>query len=306
MPKEHEYNTRTRIAKIFRVLLDQPFRYTRKELADKFGVHPDTISGDFEAFKNAEFEVRWDEKNRYAFLENKPFLQLKDLLHFSEEEQTMLYEAIENLPMTTARQQKLREKLASVYDFKKLGHSYLRKPYLTKVDLLTEAQQQKWQVVFEDYRSSNSNSIKNRLVEPFHVSPSEDTVQTFDVEKRVVNHFLISRIKRVKVLDSPWQFEGHHNIRQTDPFRIVTNDQVMVHLRLGVGAFNELVERFPLSKSHIEETDTEGTYDFQCKVNRNFLGLTNFILGFHHKQIEIIEPDSLREHLREAVGKMVF
>lgn len=304
--KESEYSTRARIVHILRTLIESPNRYTARELAERHGVSADTIEGDFHAFRTAGFEIKPDEKFRYAFIRDKPYQQLKDLLHFSEEDQALLYQAIDNLPSQTERHRKLRAKLGSLYDFGRLGHAYLRKPYLSKVDLLEQARREKRQAVLEGYRSSNSNTISDRSVEPFHVQPAEDTVQTFDVEKGVVNHFRISRIGRVRLLDESWQHAGHHNIRQCDPFRIVGNDQIMVHLRMQVGAYNELIERFPLTKSHIEEAQEPGVYDFQCSVNSQFLGLANFILGFHHQGIEILAPDALRERLREVVSKMDF
>jgi hypothetical protein len=73
-----------------------------------------------------------------------------------------------------------------------------------------------------------------------------------------------------------------------------------------VGAYNELLERFPLTKAYVEESEVPGMFDFQCKVNRGFLGLSNFILGFFHQKIEVVEPEELKEHLREAVRGMNF
>jgi len=306
MSDESEYSPRARIAQLFRNLSEQPNQHTIRELAKRYGVSPDTIRGDFEAIRSPGYQLIADDKNRYAFMLDKPYRKLKDLLHFSEEDQALLYQAIDQLPGYSERAQKLKAKLGSLYDFGRLGHAYLRKPYLSKVDLLEQARQEKKQAVLEGYRSSNSNTISNRVVEPFHVSPSEDTVQTFDVDKRVVNHFRISRFARVKILDTSWENEGHHNIRRTDPFRIVGNEQVMVHLRLAIGAYNELIERFPLTKGHIEETHEEGFYDFQCSVNDKFLGLSNFILGFYHQGIEIVQPESLRVYLRDVVEQMKF
>lgn len=288
------------------MLIERPFGYTKQQLAERLGVSRDTITGDFEAIEFAGFFLRRDGKFRYAFVQDRPLKQLQDLLHFSAEDQSLLHQAIDSLPATTERQQNLKAKLNALYDFRLLGHAYLRKPYLTKVDLLLQAKSEKKLVVLEGYRSSNSNTISDRLVEPFHISPPDDTVQTFDSDKRTVNHFRISRIGRVKILEDGWQHEGHHNIRHTDPFRIVGNNQVMVHLRLGLGAYNELIERFPMAKGHIEPAHEEGVYDFQCPVNDRFLGLSNFILGFYHQGIEIITPESLRVFLREEVGKMRF
>jgi predicted DNA-binding transcriptional regulator YafY len=307
MPKkDHEYATRVRIIRILRTLIERPNAYTRQHLADLYGVNRDTISGDFSAIQAAGFLLVPDDKHRYAFAQDKPLRQLKDLLHFSEEDQAMLYQAIDNLPTSSERQQKLKAKLGSLYDYGRLGHSYLRKPHLNKVDLLLQAQADKKQIRLLGYRSSNSNTIADRLVEPFHTSPPDDTLQAFDVDKRQLRHFRISRITRIQTTDLPWQYEGHHNIVRTDPFRIVNNDQVPVHLRLGVAAYNELLERYPLTKSYIEETDNPELFDFQCMVNRHYFGLSNFLLGFFHLGIEIVGPEGLREHLRDEVARMRF
>lgn len=306
MAKEAEYATRTRVVHILRAIIERPYHFTKRALAERHGVSRDTIGGDFHCITTAGFTLERDEKDRYAFVLDKPHRQLKDLLHFSEEEQTLLHQAIDNLPDFTERHQKLKSKLSALYDFRRLGHAYLRKPYLTKVDSLLQAREEKRQVLLVDYRSSNSNAIGTRLVEPFHISPAEDTLQALDVEKRTLRHFRLSRFSRVQLTDTPWEYEGHHNILPTDPFRIVSADQVNVHLRLGVGAYNELLERFPLTKAYVEESEVPGMFDFQCKVNRGFLGLSNFILGFFHQKIEVVEPEALKEHLREQVRGMNF
>lgn len=306
MPREAEHGTRTRLVFVLRAILEYPYGYSKQQLANKYGVSTDTISGDFKAIENAGFVLEKDERHRYAFKVDKPLRQLKDLLHFSEEDQFALHQAIDNLPISSERARQLKAKLGSLYDFRRLGHAYLRKPHLTKVDLLMQAKTEKRQAFLIDYRSSNSNAISTRLVEPFHISPADDTLQAFDVDKHTLRHFRITRFTRVQLTELPWQHEGHHNIVQIDPFRIVDNNQVTVHLRLGVGAYNELVERYPLTRSHIEETDDPNIFDFQCAVNHRFFGLSNFILGFHHQVIEVLEPESLKEHLRGEVGRMRF
>ncbi len=304
MPIEIEFGPRARILLLLRAIADQPGRYTKKELAARYGVSDDTISGDFEIMANAGFVLERDQKGRYQFVVEKPYKKLQDLLHFSKEDQILLHQAIDQIPTTTERQEQLKAKLSSLYDFRQLGHAYLRKPYLGKVDLLLQAQAEKKQVLLEGYRSSNSSIISDRNVEAFHIAPSEDMLHAFDLDKRVVRHFRISRFTRVQLLETPWQHEGYHNIMLTDPFRIVGNEQVMVHLRLSVGAYNELTERYPLTKGAIEPTRDPNIYDFQARVNSQFLGLSNFILGFYHLDIEIVAPEALRVHLKHEVERM--
>lgn len=303
---EKEYGTKSRLIRVLLALAETPFGYTRKELAQRFGVNIDTIKNDFITIRNAGLVIEKDDQHRYKLRFEEPYKQLKHLLHFSEEDQVLLEQAIDQIATHTKRGERLKQKLASLYDYKKLGLSYLRKPYLTKVDRLMEAKEHEKVAVLEDYRSSNSNKVENRIVEPFHVSPPDDTLQAWDLNKMAIRHFRISRIKRVRVLDEPWKNKGRHAIMLTDPFRIVDNDQKMVHLRLYVGAYNELVERYPLTKAYIEETEEKGVYDFQCMVNHRYLGLTNFILGYYNQIVEIVEPEDLKDHLNRTVQKMKF
>ena len=59
MPGNREYTTRTRIMRIMRALVERPYGYTIQQLAEGYGVHPDTIRGDFEAFQNADFDCTY-------------------------------------------------------------------------------------------------------------------------------------------------------------------------------------------------------------------------------------------------------
>lgn len=306
MPKDNEYGTKIRLLRLLRTIIEQPKRYTKQELAALYNRHPDTIAGDFEAFINAGFEMDYDEKYRYFFIKDKTLKKAGELLYFSEEERALLYEAIDNLRTTPERQLALKQKLHSLYDYSRLGFANLRKPYLTKIDLLKQAKDEKKMVVLEEYHSSNSSNVSDRLVEPFHVAAEDDMLHAYEVDKKVIRHFRITRFVRVKPTDRPWEFEGHHNVMNTDPFRIVTNQQVNVHLRLSVGARNELLERYPLTRKYIEPTDNPNFFDFQAHVNHNFFGLSNFILGFYHLDIQVLAPESLREHLRREVEKMKF
>ncbi len=300
--KEKEYSYRTRLMRIVRALIERPYGYTKRDLAEIYNTHLDSISGDFTAIRNAGFTLKHDKRYRYAFALEKPYKTLKDLLHFSEEDQVLLHDAIDQIAPNDERGRNLKKKLASLYDYKRLGHSYLRKPYLAKVDILTKAKDQKRQVILQDYRSSNSNLISNRQVEPFHIEPADDTFQSFDIGKKEIRHFRISRIRKVQLLDTPWQHEGHHNIMRADPFRIVDNRHVMVHITLSVAGYNELISRYPRTKAYIEESQEDEIYDFQCKVNHRFLGLSNFILGNYRQVVEIIHPESLTRHLDNEIN----
>ncbi len=327
--KNHEHGTRFRLIRLFKAIQEQPFTYTRKQLAKMTDVHPDTVKDDINIIRNAGYELECDRTRgfRYGFAQDHPFEELKQLLEFTEDEQLLLLRTLKQVTPRSIAMSQLSERLSAVFGrqikpdagftadtlplLREPSAEYsprpeqLRRPYLTKFQLLEQACKQKVQVVLVDYRSSNSNEVRDRLVEPFHAKMEDDTVQAYDVEKKELRHFLLSRILRIQMTDTPWAHEVEHKVLATDPFRIVDNKQELVHLRLRVGAYNELVERYPLTKAYIQEDGKdEHIYDFQCSVNHKFFGLTNFILGFHHQIVEVIAPERLKEHLREEVEKM--
>ena len=294
-----------RMLRIMLAILDQPNRYTKKELATLVGDKDvENITKDFNDFKNAGLALDHDKRFRYAFKMEKPLSKLKDLLYFTEDDQELLKNTIDHLYRGNRRAEQLKRKLDSLYDYHQLGLAVLRKPNLKKIDMLKEAKDNSKVVLLEDYYSSNSNEVSDKKVEPFHISPDEDLLHAFDIEKRKLRHYRISRIGRIEILERDWQFTGHHRIMASDPFRIVSDKQMMIHLRLKVGAYNELIERFPLAKVYIETSaDDKNVFDFQCKVNTKFIGLTNFILGSYHQLIEVVGPYELIEHLKGEVEK---
>jgi hypothetical protein len=52
--------------------------------------------------------------------------------------------------------------------------------------------------------------------------------------------------------------------------------------------------------------DEADFFDFECKVNESFFGLTNFILGYHEHIVEIVEPESLIKHIKNHIGRINF
>ena len=307
MQKFNETSPNIRLLRILRAMIERPYGNTKQDWADLYNVHKDTIKTDLEDIRNAGFEVKYDKQYRYAIEQDKALEHLKELLFFSENEQDFLLNALEKMSQTDKRYARVRKKLETIYDISKLGSSMISKPFLTKINLLERAKGQKYLVKLIGYRSTNSSDVTDRLVEPFHISPKEDMLHSFDVEKKNIRHFRLSRIERVEIIEVPWNYEGKHYKKATDPFRIVDDKQVDVHIRLKVGGYNELTERFPLTSSYLKPAaDEAGIFDLECKVNHRFFGLSNFILGYHEHIVEVLEPESLLDHLQNEVKKINF
>ncbi len=283
-------------------ILAYPYRYTKKELAKHFEVSKDTIKDDIQAIINVGIHFEQDSKYRCAVIPDQQFKELKHLQSLTIEERTIIGNAVDR-SCSSKDALYLKNKLASLYNFQKLGIRALRRPALERIDALENAKKQKLQVVLANYKS-NSNSIKDRLVEPFLVDPELDTLQAYDAESKKTRHFKLNRIERVILTDTKWQFEKQHEHKYTDVFRISDNNQIVIHLRLQVYAYNALTETYPKALSEVIPAASPNTFDFETKVNHQFLGLMNFIMGnFEH--IEVIAPEELKEKIKEKASAIL-
>ena len=304
---EDQKITKERFGRLILLLVQQPFKFRKKEIAKKLNVSDATIERDFKALRNINLATTYNEDYRYGFVRDKAYDQLKNLLHFTEKEQAFLvksidaYDKFKEYDKTAKR---VKRKLKSLYDFRKLGLDILREPHLQMIDLLEKAKNEKKQIILKNYFSSNSNTVRDRLVEPLHVSPFDDMVFAYDLENEKISYFRMTRIGGIEELDKPATFKKSFSTGGADPFYIVSKEKVMVRLEFGVGAYNELILRFPLTKNHIKTYASGDKFEFQCNVNARFLGVSNFILNCHHDKVIVHDPPELIEYLQEKLEEM--
>ncbi len=124
-------------------------------------------------------------------------------------------------------------------------------------------------------------------------------VYAYDVEREKISHFRMTRIGGIEELGKSATFKKSFSLGDADPFYIVSDEKIMVRLEFGVGAYNELILRFPLAKRHIKTYASGDKFEFQCDVNAKFYGIFNFIPNCHHDKVIIHEPVELLEHLQE-------
>ena len=299
---------RERVLRIVRYILAQPYKLTRKDLQDKFDVGKDAIDDDIKAIKDAGINFQQDKPlYRCAIFPDPAFDELRYLQPLTEIERGKISRILHDSMGSSKEATYLTKKLASLYDFQQLGLNALRRPALERLSLLEAAQKDKKQIILVNYRS-NSNKIKDRLVEAFDIQADLDTVQAFDPnesskEKRI-KHFKLSRIERIQITDTPWQHETKHHRRATDVFRIAMDNQILVSLNMDVYAYNSLIDNYPKAKGDCMSGTLPNTFNFQSRVNPQFLGLVNFIMN-NAGHVEIISPEGLKDRVRERARALI-
>lgn len=172
---------------------------------------------------------------------------------------------------------------------------------------LAEAIQQRKQVILHGYQSSNSNSVRDRNVEPFSLSEDKTSVTCLDLDAipHKNKNFKVSRISNVEISDTPWQHEAEHKPIKTDIFGMSEDkgDAFNIRLRLNIRAKNLLEEQFPAAKDALKPCDDrKESWELSAEVY-SLDAICRFYVGLA-ENIEIIDGGKLREAAMEYVGRV--
>jgi proteasome accessory factor C len=281
------------------VCLSGGIRYTAAELAERYGTSIRTIRRDKLTLLNAGFAI--EQKDGYYWIDKiePPFKDLHHLPYFTEEEAWIMRRAIHSIDETSLLKINLVEKLYALYKYGKVAEIIVKKQQSEVVAHLTNAIKQGKQVLLHQYRSANSNTIQNRMVEPFDFTSNFIAVWAFDIKSQTNKTFKIARINKVSVSGESFQFQNLHKSLPLDVFRISGIQQTRVKLKLSLRAFNLLMEEYPLSEKFISKP-AHNYWLFDAPVS-SFEGVGRFILGLCG-DVEVIEPDSLKLFLQEKMN----
>ena len=275
--------------------------YTIKEISRKLDTTTRTVYRYIDTLNEAGFVVTKEDKHYQIKKLSNDFKNITDLLYFSKEDASILYSAIDSIDDGTVMKQDLKRKLASIYDFDIVAKAIVQPQHLSNFRLLNEARLAKHQVRLVSYRSASSDKVSDRIVEPFSFTSGLQDVLCYEPESQSNKMFKVSRIGKVEILETSWQYEGQHEEGYIDIFRMRTNEKIPVRLQLSVRAANLLMEEYPLSKECLTKI-SDNRWELKTEVC-NMEGIGRFVLGLYD-EITIIESPELERYIRERIRAM--
>jgi proteasome accessory factor C len=290
-----EHTKMQRLLKML-LLLSGNRHYSVTELAERFETAERTVYRYLETFEAAGFLLSKRDSG-YALQTDGPnYRSLQKLLHFSEEEAYILFQTLSLLEGSSPIKERLVKKLNVLYDFHVLTQ-YKNSNQLKIVHTLGKAMDDKKQVEIKDYRSSHSETITNRNVEPFAFLPDYAAIWCFDTVSFTCKQFRVSRMREVIELSSNWQHESEHKVPFCDAFRMAAPKAIAkVEAVLSLKAYNLLIEEYPLAEVSIQKHQ-DNRYRLTIPV-ADFCGIGRFVLGLPG-EIEIVAPESFKMFLEE-------
>ncbi len=220
---------------------------------------------------------------------------------FTLEEVSILRQLIQSGAAGHPLKGSLLKKLALHSEAKELPEQFLKLRVARMFRALSEARENKRQVILKHYHSANSQDITDRLVEPFQFGEGFQSVLALDVKDKQCKYFKLERIGEVVVLDKPFKYEKLHQRHHTDIFGITGRKETWVTLQLSLRAYVLLREEFPLSLPYLEKEEDENgrKYIFHGPV-LNYKGVGRFVMGLAD-EIKIIGPPDFRAYVKEKL-----
>ena len=285
------------------MILSGNIGYSIKDLAEKFTTSPRTIFRYLSTFKDVGFKVI--RRDGYYRIDKKEsnFKDISELIHFSKEEAIILSKAIHLIIDEKKLKNDLYRKLYYLFDKESIANQLIPQENSDNNLKLNQAIKTKQQVILKNYSSSNSNSKKDRIVEPFQFTTIYDSVWAFDIEDQICKTFKIARIAEVTLTNKAQSFNSKHHPLDIDPFRFSGNERISIEFTMSSLAYNLMIEEYPLSEEFINQ-HPDGSYIFSGWVY-NFIGVSRFILGLMD-EIEIISPYKLKSYLNSKIENKIF
>ena len=274
--------------------------FTVDELAERLGISYRSIYRYIDTFKESGFVVEKLHSNVYKLGKMpKSYVDLKRLIYFSEEEAYIINSLINSLDNTNALKTNLLKKLSAVYNSTSIANYTCNKESALSIESLGEAIKDRKKVILKNYESGNSHKVSDRLVEPFEFTTNMIDVWCYDLEKKEIKVFKISRIGEVRVLEEEWSEEEAHRKSITDCFRMSGFEQTPVKLEMGIMAKNLLLEEYPLAEKDLKK---EGDRWILETMVSDMAGVGRFVIGLAH-DIKVIDSPELVEYIRLFVTK---
>lgn len=241
-------------------------------------------------------------EGRYYHLHPRsPFFQsVASAVDFTENEAVYLHGLLTAVEKDNAMASMLKRKLERYYNLSQYTDVRIQRHVYNNATQLERAMRRKQVVILHGYSSPHSQSVTDRVVEPFAFLGDKNDVRAFEVKSGVNKTFKVARIQSVEIVDAPWFNESKHKEVFTDMFMFAGEEKHRVRLRLDLLARNLMLEEYPHSSSLIAP-DGQGRWIFEADLV-SYIGISRFIAGlFDH--VEVLADRGLVDFLNDKMAK---
>lgn len=280
------------------LLLSDTRGYTIAELCERINISRRNLYYLFDFLREAGF-VLFKKGDLYHIDRRSPFFaQLLKTIQFSDNEMRTIYNLLLMAGTGSEVVNQLRHKLDNAYNFSVNVNSPQHRHILNNVKLISTAILNKRMVRIVGYSSPHSQTVSDRIVEPFFLMNNNQDVRCYELKTKMNKTFRINRMERVEVVDTPWLYEDQHRQIFTDLFMFSGEERMRIKLRLGQLSRNLFLEEYPQGFNYLSPID-DNHWLLDIEVS-DYRGIGRFVLGLL-SDIQIIENDKFTTFIRSQL-----
>ena len=304
MPESSPFIDQAKLLRVFQLirLLKGPPEYRIAQLAQLLDCNRSTIYRYLRLLEEVGYLLDKDAQGRHFIFEAETGTRP----HFSAAETTLLRQALSGLAADNPLSESLRRKIYLTSDLIPLADELAEAQHGRLLEQLARACQQRYRVRLLRYRSANSDTCRDRLVEPHGFSGNYALLNAVDTESGQVRTFKLARIGRVEPLPAePSTFAPAGEF--LDVFGLAGTRPQLVELHLTERAYRLLWEEVPAARSLLLPGTGGGAgfaYQFRGEV-ASFLGIGRYCLGLP-ADVRVVAPVEFRNYLRQRAAQAVW
>jgi proteasome accessory factor C len=281
------------LLRLIRLLLTPPAKDLYR-LAEILEVTDRSVRRYFDDLRYVGFPVD-QEQNRFL-ISNFKQLPIDISYGFSIEESAYLQNVLTSTQDSPLRSS-IIQKIFQGSELQLISDTFVKQIDTQLVERLGSAIREKRQVILRNYQSIESQTVKDRTVEPLRFVSQYTQIRCYEPRSQKVKSYSVGRIEKVELLDTPQSYDG--DISPTDAFGLTSEEEIFVELALTEKAYLIMQDEFPLTKPHLK---IENKGRFYRGYVRSYRGIGRFILSLPG-EIEIIEPQGLKDFLNGEIQK---
>jgi predicted DNA-binding transcriptional regulator YafY len=278
------------------LMLAQNRQQTKDAICRLLGISTRTFYRYLDAFRRMGFVV--EKSGEYYRLDkSSPFFQkLSSQVQFTDSEAVLLGNVLDSVADGSPEVVHLKNKLLQLYDNSILQLHQADPVFAENLHQLYRAVRYRRVAVLKDYRSLRSDSVSDRLVEPFQFLGQNEDVRCYEHSSGQCKTFKVERIGRVVMLDDVcWSHEDDHRTLHTDLFHFSDEQTQPLTLRLNALAKQLLLEEYPAAAAQLS---ADGDHWLLRTQVCSWKGVGRFVLGLPGA-IEVVDCPEFLDYLRQ-------
>lgn len=268
---------------------------TKAEMMEQFGLPRRTFYRYLEDYRELDFIV--EETRKTVRVEPfSPFIRnLAQHFLLNQTELNTIHELLEDADDKLINIRNLKDKFRSAYGMEFTSDAQGDRIFAYNSEQLRRAIARKCKVVLPSYSSPHSQTMSDRIVEPFKFLLNGLEIRCYEDASGKCKTFKIARIQdKVRLLDAPWTNEAQHRDFFTDLWGFSGEDTTRVKLRLGYLSKRLLMEEYNVADYRFV-IDDDKHWLFSTQVC-SFQGIGRFYMGLCN-DIEIVDSPDFQRYI---------